>query len=86
MARTRMHGFPTVIGDSRDPQFAWVSSFERNVSADVSSRSLQANDNVDPYVASYHSPEPNTVGTVIHLRWTGLLPPDFTHGLLQTSL
>lgn len=48
--------------------------------------SLRANDTVDPYVASYYPPEPNTIGTVTHLRWTGLLHPDFTLALLQTSL
>lgn len=52
----------------------------------MNTHSLLANDNVDPYVASYHPPEPNTIGTVIHLRWSGLLHPDFTHALLQTSL
>ncbi|KAF9645599.1 hypothetical protein BDM02DRAFT_3101091 [Thelephora ganbajun] len=52
----------------------------------MGSQRLQASDNVDPYIASYYPPEPNTIGTVTHLRWNGLLHPDFTHTLLQTSL
>jgi len=52
----------------------------------MGSQRLQVNDNVDPYVASYHPPEPNTIGAVTYLRWSGLLHPDFTHALLQTSL
>jgi len=56
----------------------------------MGSQRLLANDSVDPYIASYiasyHHPELNRIGAVTHLRWSGLLHPDFTLALLQTSL
>ncbi|KAF9778317.1 ribonuclease P [Thelephora terrestris] len=52
----------------------------------MGSQRLHASDNVDPYIASYYPPEPNTVGTITHLRWSGLLHPDLTSALLQTCL
>jgi len=74
----------------REEHDDWKISFEEFQEwlglACMGSQRIQASDNVDPYIASYHPPEPNSIGTVTHLRWNGLLHPDFTHALLQTSL
>ncbi|KAK7060947.1 3-hydroxy-3-methylglutaryl coenzyme A synthase [Paramarasmius palmivorus] len=44
---------------------------------------LKANDRVDPFVAVYEAPTPNVVGTITHLRWTGLLHPSFVQGVID---
>jgi len=49
--------------------------------------SLQANDEADPYLASYYPPETNfIIGLVVHFRWDDFIYPDFTQELLQASL
>ncbi|KAF9038529.1 hypothetical protein BJ165DRAFT_395325 [Panaeolus papilionaceus] len=49
--------------------FEWVGM------ACMGSQRLYANDSVDPYVALYEPPEPSSVGSLTHLRWTGLVSP-----------
>ncbi|KAK1235148.1 3-hydroxy-3-methylglutaryl coenzyme A synthase [Marasmius sp. AFHP31] len=44
---------------------------------------LQANDRVDPFIAVYETPVPNQVGTLTHLKWTGLLSPSFLQSVID---
>lgn len=47
---------------------------------------LRANDRVGPYVSLYECPEPAYVGSITHLRWTGLLGPEFVQSLIDIGL
>ncbi|KAF9814844.1 hypothetical protein IEO21_04896 [Rhodonia placenta] len=47
---------------------------------------LQANDRVDPYIAVYSPPTPSHIGDLTHVRWTGLLPPDFVQQLISSVI
>ena len=47
-------------------------------------RSIKAGDRVDPYISVYEPPNPNTLGSVTHLRWTGLITPSFMRSILDT--
>lgn len=38
---------------------------------------IRSNDQPDPYVAVYSAPEPYHTGTLVHMRWSGLLSPSF---------
>ncbi|PPQ63107.1 hypothetical protein CVT24_005818 [Panaeolus cyanescens] len=57
--------------------FEWVGM------ACLGSQRLYANDRVDPYIALYEPPEQGSVGSIVHLRWTGLLPPMFIDKILN---
>ncbi|KAF7770458.1 hypothetical protein Agabi119p4_6432 [Agaricus bisporus var. burnettii] len=46
---------------------------------------LFANDRVDPYVALYDPPTTSRVGNIVHLRWTGFLPPEFVQLMIDTT-
>ncbi|KAG6811887.1 hypothetical protein H0H92_005413 [Tricholoma furcatifolium] len=60
--------------------FEWVGM------ANLSSQRLRANDRVDPYVAVYEHPAPSYVGSMTHLRWTGLIGPGFLQSVVDTAL
>lgn len=47
---------------------------------------LDANDSVDPYVAVYSPPTPSRIGTLTHIRWTGLLSPVFVQNVIDAAL
>jgi len=59
-----------------------------NVPSDLSHgfHSLQANHDVNPYVTPYYLSESNSIGSLMHFRWSGCLPLDFAHGLLRIPL
>ena len=46
---------------------------------------LAGNDRVDPYVAVYEPPTPSQLGDITHLRWRGLLPPEFVQEIIDTA-
>jgi hypothetical protein len=46
---------------------------------------LAGNDRVDPYVAVYELPTPSELGDITHLRWRGLLPPEFVQTIIDTA-
>jgi ribonucleases P/MRP protein subunit RPP40 len=48
-------------------------------------RRLQANDRADPFVALYEAPGPSRVGALTHVRWRGLLPPEFVQGVIDAA-
>ncbi|KDQ26575.1 hypothetical protein PLEOSDRAFT_1105479 [Pleurotus ostreatus PC15] len=60
--------------------FEWVGL------ACLGSQRLQANDRVDPYIAVYEPPSPSHTGNVTHLRWRGLLPPQFIQQIIDAIL
>lgn len=39
-------------------------------------------DKPDPYIAVYAPPQPYRVGSLVHLRWFGLLSPTFVNQIL----
>jgi len=47
---------------------------------------LCANDRVDPYVCVYEPPTPSRIQNVTHLRWRGLLCPNFVQEVLDTII
>jgi len=47
---------------------------------------LYANDRVDPYVCVYEPPTPSRIQNVTHLRWRGLLCPNFVQEVLDTVI
>ncbi|KAJ8095342.1 hypothetical protein PM082_010565 [Marasmius tenuissimus] len=51
--------------------------------AGLHAQRLQANDRVDPFIAVYETPSPNQVGTLTHLKWTGLLSPWFVQSVID---
>ncbi|KAG7093725.1 hypothetical protein E1B28_007377 [Marasmius oreades] len=51
--------------------------------AGLNSQRLQANDRVDPFVAVYEAPSPNTIGALTHFKWTGLLSPAFVQSVID---
>ncbi|KAF8809507.1 hypothetical protein BYT27DRAFT_7222422 [Phlegmacium glaucopus] len=58
--------------------FEWVGM------ACLGAQRLYANDRVDPYVCVYESPTPSRIHNVTHLRWRGLLCPNFVQEVLDT--
>ncbi|KAF9485445.1 hypothetical protein BDN70DRAFT_910091 [Pholiota conissans] len=58
--------------------FEWVGM------ACLGAQRLNANDRVDPYVALYTPPTPSRVQNVTHLRWRGLLSPNFVQDVMNT--
>ncbi|KAF4592903.1 hypothetical protein EYR38_008609 [Pleurotus pulmonarius] len=60
--------------------FEWVGL------ACLGSQRLQANDRVDPYIAVYEPPSPSHTGSVTHLRWRGLFPPQFVQRIIDVIL
>ena len=48
--------------------------------------SPQVNHDVNPYVTPYYLSGSNSIGSLMHFRWSGCLPLDFAHGLLRISL
>jgi ribonuclease P/MRP protein subunit RPP40 len=46
---------------------------------------LRANDSIDPLVAVYESPLGSSIGSVVHMRWHGLLPPVFVQNILDVA-
>jgi len=60
--------------------FEWVGM------ACLGSQRLYANDRVDPYVCVYEPPTPSHIQDVIHLRWRGLLCPNFVQEVLDTII
>ncbi|TFK64092.1 hypothetical protein BDN72DRAFT_825885 [Pluteus cervinus] len=59
--------------------FEWVGM------AYLGAQRLQGNDRVDPYIAVYEPPEPSIVGDVTHIRWKGLMRPEFVQSILDTT-
>jgi ribonuclease P/MRP protein subunit RPP40 len=47
---------------------------------------LQANDRVDPYIAVYEPPAGSMTGKLTHIRWRGLLPPDFVQSVVCATM
>ncbi len=47
---------------------------------------LQVNDHVDPYVAFYEAPTPNSPGSIMHLRWGGFMAPEFVQSVIDATL
>lgn len=47
---------------------------------------LQVNDHVDPYVAFYEAPTPNSPGSITHLRWGGFMAPEFVQSVIDATL
>jgi hypothetical protein len=47
---------------------------------------LYVNDRVDPYVCVYEPPTPSRIQNVTHLRWRGLLCPNFVQEVLDTIM
>lgn len=60
--------------------FEWVGM------VNLGAQRLQANDRVDPYVAVYSTPTPYTVGDVAHMKWYGLLTPQFVQKIVDTAV
>jgi len=60
--------------------FEWVGM------ACLGSQRLYANDRVDPYVCVYEPPTPSRIQNVTHLRWRGLLCPNFVQEVLDTII
>jgi len=60
--------------------FEWVGM------AGLGSQRLNANDRVDPYVSVYETPAPSVIGTIIHMKWTGLLHPAFVQSVLDAAV
>ncbi|KAL5513392.1 hypothetical protein ACEPAH_3791 [Sanghuangporus vaninii] len=58
--------------------FEWVGM------ACMDSERLKANDRPNPFVAQYEAPEPNRIGSVTHVRWSGFLPPSFVKQVLES--
>ncbi|KAJ7603419.1 ribonuclease P 40kDa subunit-domain-containing protein [Roridomyces roridus] len=51
--------------------------------AGLGSQRLNSFDRPDAYVAVYEPPEPSVLGDVTHLRWRGLLCPDFVQSVIN---
>lgn len=47
---------------------------------------LYANDGINPYVCVYEPPAPSHIQNVTHLRWRGLLCPNFIREVLDTIM
>jgi len=60
--------------------FEWVGM------ACLGSQRLYVNDRVDPYVCVYEPPTPSRIQNVTHLRWRGLLCPNFVQEVLDTII
>ena len=41
---------------------------------------------MDPYVAVYSTPNPFTVGDVVHMKWYGFLTPQFVQNIVDTAV
>ncbi|KAK0501522.1 ribonuclease P 40kDa subunit-domain-containing protein [Armillaria luteobubalina] len=57
--------------------FEWVGM------AGLGAQRLHVNDRVDPHVSLYESPSPSNIGNITHLRWRGLLGPDFVQSIID---
>ncbi|TFK39770.1 ribonuclease P 40kDa subunit-domain-containing protein [Crucibulum laeve] len=66
--------------ESTGALFEWIGM------ACLGAQRLKANDRVDPFVALYEPPTPSRIGNATHLRWRGLLSPDFVQAILDTIL
>lgn len=47
---------------------------------------LSANDRTDPYISTYTPPTPSTIQDATHLRWRGLIAPEFVQNVLDTII
>lgn len=59
--------------------FEWVGL------ACLGSERLRVYDKPDPYIAVYTPPSPNYTGTVLHMRWAGLLSPQFVQSVIDIA-
>ncbi|CAL1714311.1 unnamed protein product [Somion occarium] len=69
--------------DLDDRQDKITAYFEWVGMACLGSERLRSGDNVDPYLAVYDPPLSLQVGNLTHLRWSGLLPPEFVQKILD---
>ncbi|KAF9266987.1 hypothetical protein L218DRAFT_921838 [Marasmius fiardii PR-910] len=51
--------------------------------AGLNSQRLQANDRVDPFIAVYEPPSRSRIGSLTHVKWTGLLSPSFVQSVID---
>jgi ribonuclease P/MRP protein subunit RPP40 len=66
-----------------DWELAMHETFEWVGLAALGAPGLRATDPSTSFVSSYAPPEPNRTGTIVHLRWRGLLHPHFTKSIVE---
>ncbi|KZT07302.1 uncharacterized protein LAESUDRAFT_812290, partial [Laetiporus sulphureus 93-53] len=76
---------PTDTEEREDWQEEVSTLFEWVGMACLGAQRLRINDKVDPYLAVYIPPTSSRVGSVSHIRWTGLLSPAFVSRILSAA-
>jgi len=81
---------PRPRADEQDSADYWdedmSSLFEWIGMAGLGAQRLQANDRPDSYLSVYVPPAPSHVGSITHIRWTGLLPPAFVQSVIDAAI